>query len=82
MNLLLRLDGVNTDELLRPFLQDHYVFIISEDPTRNFDTLCAKNFVVQYFAGGQIAMNSFALISKNDILIEQPNPLLYANISS
>lgn len=26
--------------------------------------------------------NSFALISKNDILFEQPNPLLYANAPS
>lgn len=29
MNLLIRLDEANADELLRPFLQDHYIFIIS-----------------------------------------------------
>ena len=38
MNLLLRLDEVDVDDLLGPFLQGHYIFIISEDPERNYDT--------------------------------------------
>lgn len=41
-----------------------------------------RNFVVDYFAGEQISKNSFALISKSDILLEQPNALLYANVPS
>ena len=38
MNLLLRLDEADADDLLRPFLQGHYIFIISEDPARKYDT--------------------------------------------